>query len=96
MNGGYERIAKRELYRNAWLAFQVHEIRHPNGLLGEHGLVDVPVASAAVIVDDDDLLLTRQARFGAQADVLEIVKGGATADEAPLARAQRESREELG
>lgn len=96
MNGGYERIAKRELYRNPWLGFQVHEIRHPNGLLGEHGLVDVPTASAVVIVDDDDLLLTRQARFGAQADVLEIVKGGATADESALACAQRETREELG
>jgi len=96
MNGGYERIAKRELYRNPWLGFQVHEIRHPNGLPGEHGLVDVPLASAVVIVDDDDLLLTRQARFGAQVDVLEIVKGGATADEPALACAQREAREELG
>jgi len=96
MNGRYERIAKRELYRNPWLGFQVHEIRHPNGMPGEHGLIDVPVASAAVLVDEDDLLFTRQARFGARAAVLEIVKGGAEVDESALACAQRETREELG
>jgi 8-oxo-dGTP pyrophosphatase MutT (NUDIX family) len=96
MNVGYERIAKRELYRNPWLGFEVHEIRHPNGVLGEHGLVDTPVASGVVIVDEDDLLFTRQARFGARTDVLEIVKGGADADESALECAQRETREELG
>ena len=96
MNGGYERIAKREVYRNPWLGFQVYEIRHPNGVLGEHGLVDSPIASAALIVDEDDVLLTRQARFGARTEVLEIVKGGAAGGESALACAQREAREELG
>ena len=93
---GYERISKRELYRNPWGALEVHEIRHPNGTAGEHMLVVVPVASAVIVLDEDDLLFTSQARFGAQAHVLEVVKGGAEPDESALECAQRETREELG
>ncbi|GAC1387787.1 MAG: hypothetical protein NVSMB31_00650 [Vulcanimicrobiaceae bacterium] len=96
MSNTYQRLAKREIYRNPWVTLEVHDIVHPNGVAGEHALVGVPIASAVVIVDDDDLLFTLQPRFGAQADVLEIVKGGAEGSETALACAQREAREELG
>jgi 8-oxo-dGTP pyrophosphatase MutT (NUDIX family) len=42
------------------------------------------------------LLFARQPRFGAQAEVLELVKGGAEPGETSLECAQREAREELG
>jgi len=69
---------------------------HPNGQPGEHGVVITPRASAAVVIDGDDVILTRQARYAIDRHVLEIVKGGADGDESPQAAAERELREELG
>lgn len=93
---GYERISSRNIYRNPWVAVEIHEIRHPNGTPGEHVLVVTPQACAVLIIDEDDVLLTRQQRFGARRDVLEVVKGGADDGETALQAAQRETREELG
>jgi ADP-ribose pyrophosphatase len=92
----YVRISMRELYRNPWLAVEAHEIVHPSGEPGEHVLVVVPQASAIVVEDGDDLLFTRQARFGARRSVIEIVKGGREPAESALECAQRELLEELG
>ena len=69
---------------------------HPNGEAGEHGVVITPSASAAVVLDGDDVVLARQARYAIDRMVLEIVKGGAEPGEAPRAAAERELREELG
>jgi 8-oxo-dGTP pyrophosphatase MutT (NUDIX family) len=96
MSTGYERISNRQIYVNPWVALEVHKIRHPNGTPGEHVLVVTPQACAVIVVDEDDLLFARQPRFGAQAEVLELVKGGADAGESALGAAQREAREELG
>jgi ADP-ribose pyrophosphatase len=92
----YTRLSKRELYRNPWLAVEVHEIVHPTGTPGEHVLVVTPAACGVLVVDGEDFILARQPRFGARSRMLEIVKGGADEGEAPLACAQRELREELG
>lgn len=92
----YQRLSKRELYRNPYLAVEVHEIVHPTGTSGEHVLVVTPPCSAVIVADGGDLLFARQPRFGAEGDVLEIVKGGADKGESALDCAQRETREELG
>jgi len=92
----YQRLSKREVYRNPYLAVEAHEIVHPSGANGEHLLIVTPPCSAVVIADGGDLLFARQPRFGAQADVLEVVKGGADETESALECAQRETREELG
>jgi 8-oxo-dGTP pyrophosphatase MutT (NUDIX family) len=92
----FERRAKRTVYANPWIRFEAHDIVHPNGALGEHGLVVAPPASAVVVYDDGFVWLTRQARFAVDQVVLEVVKGGAEGDESPLAAAQRETREEIG
>lgn len=92
----YTRVAAREIYRNRWLAVQVHDIVHPTGVAGEHVLV-VPVPAVAVLVEDGEhFIFTSQPRFAAAKHVLEVVKGGADAGEAPLDAAKRELREELG
>lgn len=93
---GYVRRARRVVYENAWLRFEAHDIVHPNGTPGEHGVVVTPRASAVVLVDGDDVLLARQARFAVDRAVLEVIKGGRHAGEDGLACAQRESREEAG
>jgi len=92
----YQRIAHREIYRNPWLRVEVHDVIHPTGAEGDHVLICTPRASAVVIADEDDLIFTRQPRFAADAETVEVVKGGADGDESALECAQRETREELG
>ncbi len=92
----YQRLDSREIYRNPFLSVEVHSIIHPSGVHGEHALIVTSPCSAVIVSDGGDLLFTRQPRFGAQAEVLEIVKGGAEEGESALECAQRETREELG
>ena len=92
----YQRISSREIYRNPYLRIEVHEIVHPNGEPGEYALMLAPPASAVIVADGGDLLFARQPRFGAQAEVIELVKGGADEAEDALECAKREAREELG
>ena len=84
------------MYENPWVRFEHHVMVHPTGQPGEHGVVVTPVASAVVALDGDDVILVRQPRYAVDRLVLEVVKGGAAAEELPLACAQRELREELG
>jgi 8-oxo-dGTP pyrophosphatase MutT (NUDIX family) len=90
------RRGQRTVYENPWLRFEAHEIVHPNGLPGEHGVVVTPHSSAVVALDGDDVVLTRQARFAIGRSVVEIVKGGGSPGETPRATAERELREETG
>ncbi len=92
----YERRARSELYRNPWLAFEVHEIVHPTGVAGEHALVVTPPASGVLVREGDAFIFARQPRFAARGPMIEIVKGGADPGESALACAARELREELG
>jgi 8-oxo-dGTP pyrophosphatase MutT (NUDIX family) len=93
---GFTRRSKRTVYENPWLRFEAHDIVHPNGRPGEHGMVVVPIASAVVPLDGDDVVLSRQARFAIDRVVLEVVKGGAAPGESALDAARRELREEIG
>jgi 8-oxo-dGTP pyrophosphatase MutT (NUDIX family) len=93
---GYVRRSKRVVYENAWLRFEAHEMVHPNGTPGVHGVVATPPASAVVLIDGDQVLLARQARFAIDRIVLEVIKGGRHAGEDALDCARRESREEAG
>jgi ADP-ribose pyrophosphatase len=92
----YQRLAQRELYRNPWLAVHIHEMVHPTGAAGEHVAIATGRASGVLVIDGDAFILARQARFAADTQMLEIVKGGAEEGESALACAQRELREELG
>jgi 8-oxo-dGTP pyrophosphatase MutT (NUDIX family) len=93
---GYVRRSRRVVYENPWLRFEAHELLHPTGVAGVHGVVVTPPASAVVLLDGDQVLLARQARFAVDAVVLEVIKGGRHGGEDALACAQREAREEAG
>ncbi len=69
---------------------------HPNGQPGEHGVVVTPRASGAIVIDGDDVILARQARYAIDQNMIEVVKGGAAPDESARDAAARELREELG
>lgn len=92
----YRRLDSREVYRNPHVAVEAHRVQHPGGAEGEHALIVVPPSSAVVVSDGGDLLFARQPRFAAQAEIVELVKGGAEPGESPLECAKRELREELG
>ncbi|MBV8153104.1 MAG: NUDIX hydrolase [Candidatus Eremiobacteraeota bacterium] len=92
----YVRLRSRELYRNPWLAVEAHDIVHPNGVPGEHVVIVIPKACAIVVEDGGDLLFTRQPRFGARRNVVEVVKGGSDPNETSEECARRELREEMG
>lgn len=93
----YERRAKRTVYENPWIRFEAHDIVHPNGAPGEHGLVIGNPPAGVVVCDAEGMVyLTRQARFALDAVVLEIVKGGREPGESALDAARRETREEIG
>jgi len=92
----YRERARRVVYENPWLRFEAHEIVHPSGAEGEHGVVIAPESAAVVALDDEDLVLARQPRYAVGREQLEVCKGGAEPGETPLACAQREAREELG
>jgi 8-oxo-dGTP pyrophosphatase MutT (NUDIX family) len=92
----YRRLAHREIYRNPWISVEVHEMVHPTGTHGEHVAIVTGRASGVLVVEGDAFVLARQARFAADSEVLEIVKGGADEGERALECAQRELREELG
>ncbi|GAC1404555.1 MAG: hypothetical protein NVSMB64_07960 [Candidatus Velthaea sp.] len=96
MMTGFIRRAKRTVYENPWLRFEAHDIVHPNGRPGEHGVVVTPPASAVVVVDGTDVVFARQARFAVGDTVLEIIKGGANPGESAIDCAKREMREEVG
>lgn len=95
-DAGYVRKRVRTTYENRWLRFEAHDMIHPNGRAGEHGVIVTPRAGGTVVLDGNDVVLARQARYAIDRVVLEIVKGGAEADEDPQAAAARELREELG
>jgi 8-oxo-dGTP pyrophosphatase MutT (NUDIX family) len=95
-DAGYLRLSRRVVYENPWVRFETHEMIHPTGVHGEHGVVVTPRASAVVLLDGEDVLLARQSRFALDARVLEVIKGGSHPGEDGLACAQREAREEAG
>lgn len=92
----FVRRGKRTVYENPWLRFEAHEMVHPTGAPGVHGVVVTPRASAAVLIDGDEVLLVQQPRYAVDAVVVEVVKGGCRPGEDALACAVRETREEAG
>ncbi|HTU82211.1 MAG TPA: NUDIX hydrolase [Candidatus Acidoferrales bacterium] len=92
----YERLRKRRIYANAWLAVDVHDIVHAGGVPGEHVVLVTPDPCAVVVEDGDGLIFAVQPRFAAGRRAIEIVKGGRNPGETALECARRELREELG
>jgi ADP-ribose pyrophosphatase len=87
----------RKIFSGKVVRLAVHEIRLPDGSVAVRELIEHPGAVAIVAMDDEqNVLLVRQFRIGANRTLHEIPAGLLEADETPEACAVRELREETG
>lgn len=78
--------------------FEVHEdaVVQPDGKEGKYATIAlVPGVSVLAIDDEDFVYLTKQFRYQAGKETLEVI-AGAVEDETPMKAAKRELKEELG
>lgn len=89
--------ATHRIFAGRVVRLNVHEVRLPNGQLSRRELVQHTGAVAVVALDSDqNVILVRQFRIGANKVMLEIPAGLLEPDEAPEICAVRELQEEIG
>ena len=93
-----ERVASREIYRNAWLVLREDDIRRPDGSIGIYAVVDKPTYALVVPYDGQRFRLVEQFRYPIGARRWEFPQGTGPdlADAEPSELAERELREETG
>jgi ADP-ribose pyrophosphatase len=96
--GPWMRKSRRVAYENPWITIWHDEVTRPDGAPGIYGVVHFANLAVGVLAldDADRVLLVGQHRYALDEYSWEIPEGGAPLDEAPLAGAQRELREETG
>ncbi len=96
-----ERIASREVYRNAWMVVREDDVRRQDGSPGIYGVIDKPTYALVVARDGDRYRLVEQFRYPIGLRRWEFPQGTAPGtvdgDEPPPAElAAQELREETG
>lgn len=93
-----ERVASREIYRNAWLVLREDDIRRPDGSPGIYSVVDKPTHALVMPYHANRFRLVEQFRYPVGARRWEFPQGTAPdlADVEPSELAERELREETG
>ena len=94
----WRRRSRRLVYENAWVHVLHDEVDRPDGQPGVYGVVHFQNHAVAIVAIDDRerVVLVGQWRYTIDAYSWELPEGGVPPDEAPLAGAQRELREETG
>jgi len=90
--------AKREVFRNAWLALEDHDVVTPRGGDGRYGVVRFQNRAVGVLPIDADgnTRLVGQWRYAVGRYSWELPEGGGPLGEEPEAAARRELKEETG
>lgn len=74
-----------------------HEVLLPDGSRGNYEVDEsLPFSVATLVIDGDDVLLSRQYRYPLDRWIFDLPGGGGHRDEEPIVAAQRELEEELG
>lgn len=91
-------LSTKEIYDNAWIQVEEHQVLNPNGGKGIYGKVHFKNLAIGVIpiFDNGDTLLVGQYRYPLNAYSWEIPEGGGKLDVDPLDSAKRELIEETG
>lgn len=88
---------ERAVYESPWVSVALVDVEVPGGERFEHHVVRMPgEAFAAVVRDQDRVLLIHRHRFITDTWGWEIPAGRVEADEDPMAAAERETLEETG
>ena len=94
----WRRRSRRLVYENAWVSVLHDEVDQPDGQPGIYGVIHFQNHAVAIVAVDaqDRVALVGQWRYTIDGYSWELPEGGVPPDEAPLAGAQRELREETG
>ena len=96
-DGSWLTFGRRYLYRSAWCAFRVDEVRLPDGTEIEYGVLESDGFAAVVpVTDRGNVVLVRQWRQPLERFTLELPSGGVEVGEDPKGAAERELLEETG
>ncbi len=94
----WKTLSKKEVYDNAWINLEEHQVINPNGGKGIYGKVHFKNIAIGIVVLDNDFntYLVGQYRYPVQSYSWEIPEGGGLLNTAPLDSAKRELLEETG
>ena len=95
---GWKKLSTHTVWENDWMRVLEDEVINPGGGRNQYGYVHFKNLAVAIVPLDGDgnTWLVGQERYTLDQWSWELPMGGAPKDEAPLAAAQRELREETG
>ncbi len=89
--------ARKEVYRDAWIALDRDEVIRPDGQPGTHCILRLKSGVSVLPMDDQGMVyLTEEFHYGVGRVTVEVVSGGIEPDEQAEVTARRELQEELG
>src|SRR5215210_8731049 len=96
-DGSWQTLGSDYLYKSPWCSFRVDDVKLPDGVRIEYGVLESGGFAAVVpVTRGGDVVLVRQWRQPLEAFTLELPSGGVDGSEEPERSARRELFEETG
>jgi len=96
-HGPWQILARKNVYRDAWIEVDRDEVIRPDGAPGTHCVVRLLPGISVLPLDDEGMVyMTEEFHYGVGRRTIEVVSGGIEAGEDALVAAKRELAEELG